>query len=97
MACRVMGGVPSHGGKSLKPAAPKTAAGIAAIKAGQARRWAAYRADKLAGRRLGRPKLPVKPPRPARPKSVGRPVILTQADIEFAKKIGMKLPKGITT
>jgi hypothetical protein len=41
--------VPSHGGLSLKPAAPKTAAGIAAIKAGQARRWAAYRADKEAG------------------------------------------------
>jgi hypothetical protein len=35
--------VPSHGGLSLKPTAKKTEAGIAAIKAGQARRWAAYR------------------------------------------------------
>ena len=41
--------LPSHVGLSLKPAAPKTAEGIAAIQAGQARRWAAYRADKEAG------------------------------------------------
>ena len=89
--------VPSHGGLSLKPAAPKTAAGIAAIKAGQARRWAAYRADKLAGRplpRLGRPKLPAKPPpKPPEAKSVATgPKVTLMSLTYFSDKTGESCP-----
>lgn len=88
-----MGGVPSHGGLSTGAKSPE----------GKARQTAGRLAYYAARRAAGLPVLPRKAkaaprtsPKPPEAKSVkaGPKVTLTEADIAFARLVGMKLPKG---
>jgi hypothetical protein len=75
---------------------PISAAGKERISAAAKAMWQRYRALKQAGLPtwpVGRKRKPVPSPRPAKPKPVGRPVTLSEADIEFARRVGMRLPK----
>ena len=76
---------------------PISAAGKARISAAARAMWQRYRALKAAGLptwQVGRPKLPAKLPTPAPRKPVGKPIKLTQQDIEFCERYGWKVPKS---